>query len=51
MFIISLVSLAFMGCGESGTVDTSEGNQGDESKGTIGISVLTLGNPFFNVRK
>ncbi len=49
MFIISLVSLAFMGCGESGTVDTSEGNQGDESKGTIGISVLTLGNPFFNV--
>lgn len=38
-----------MGCGESGTVDTSEGNQGDESKGTIGISVLTLGNPFFNV--
>jgi ribose transport system substrate-binding protein len=49
MFIISLVSLAFMGCGEGGTVDTSEGNQGDESKGTIGISVLTLGNPFFNV--
>jgi ribose transport system substrate-binding protein len=49
MFIISLLSLAFMGCGESGTVDTSEGNQGDESKGTIGISVLTLGNPFFNV--
>jgi ribose transport system substrate-binding protein len=49
IFIISLVSLAFMGCGESGTVDTSEGNQGDESKGTIGISVLTLGNPFFNV--
>lgn len=49
MFIISLVSLAFSGCGESGKVDTSEGNQGDESKGTIGISVLTLGNPFFNV--
>lgn len=49
MFIISLLSLAFMGCGESGTVDTSEGNQGGESKGTIGISVLTLGNPFFNV--
>ena len=49
MFIISLVSLSFIGCGEGGTVDTSEGNQGDESKGTIGISVLTLGNPFFNV--
>ena len=49
MFIISLVSLAFMGCGEGGTADISEGNQGDESKGTIGISVLTLGNPFFNV--
>ena len=49
MFIISLVSLAFMGCGEGGTGDSSNGNQGDETKGTIGISVLTLGNPFFNV--
>lgn len=49
MFIISLLSLAFMGCGDGGTSDSSDRNQGGESKGTIGISVLTLGNPFFNV--
>ncbi len=49
MFIISLLSLTFMGCGDGGMSDSSDENQGGGSKGTIGISVLTLGNPFFNV--
>ena len=46
IFIISLFTLGIMGCGETGN---SSSEQGSESKGTIGVSVLTLGNPFFNV--
>jgi len=46
IFIISLFTLGIMGCGDTGT---SSVDQGSESKGTIGVSVLTLGNPFFNV--
>ena len=43
IFIISLFTLGIMGCGETGN---SSSEQGSESKGTIGVSVLTLGNPF-----
>ena len=46
IFIISLLALGIMGCGEAGN---SSVDQEGESKGTIGVSVLTLGNPFFNV--
>jgi ribose transport system substrate-binding protein len=46
IFIISLLTLGIIGCGEAGT---SSVDQESESKGTIGVSVLTLGNPFFNV--
>ena len=46
IFIISLFTLGIMGCGEEAD---SSGDQGSESKGIIGVSVLTLGNPFFNV--
>lgn len=46
IFIISLLTLGIIGCGEA---DNSSVDQESESKGTIGVSVLTLGNPFFNV--
>jgi ribose transport system substrate-binding protein len=49
MFIISLLTLALVGCGD-GLSDKEEGEVGGtESKGVIGVSVLTLGNPFFSV--
>ena len=42
-----IIGLLFTSCGGDGQNVTSEGES--ESKGTIGVSVLTLGNPFFNV--
>lgn len=49
IFIISLLTLGLVGCGDG--VSDKEGGQvgGTESKGVIGVSVLTLGNPFFSV--
>ena len=41
-----LTSTLFLGCGGK---DSSEEGQNTSSKGTIGVSVLTLGNPFFSV--
>ncbi|MBT3667681.1 MAG: substrate-binding domain-containing protein [Opitutae bacterium] len=48
MLIISLLSLVFLGCG-GGSSEDGPAEVGAEIKGTIGVSVLTLGNPFFNV--
>ena len=47
MFIISILTLIIVGCGDGGS-DQGEGKE-NKSKGTIGVSVLTLGNPFFSV--
>lgn len=49
IFIISLLTLGLVGCGDG--VSDKEGGQvgGTENKGVIGVSVLTLGNPFFCV--
>ena len=44
MFIISILTLIIVGCGDGGS-DQGEGKE-NKSKGTIGVSVLTLGNPF-----
>ena len=41
-----LTSTLFLGCGGK---DSSEEGKNTSSKGTIGVSVLTLGNPFFSV--
>ena len=38
-----------MGCGEGGSNEEQGGDDKGNSKGTIGVSVLTLGNPFFSV--
>ena len=43
-----LVSLLITSCGGSENVSTSN-DQESKSNGTIGVSVLTLGNPFFSV--
>ncbi len=49
-FTISVIflCLTFSGCGGGGE-ETTSGNDSSKSKGTIGFSVLTLGNPFFSV--
>ena len=47
--ILSLVVLIFTSCGGGNSENSSEGGDDTGNKGTIGISVLTLGNPFFNV--
>ena len=48
-FLLSFVfSISFTGCGGGGS-DTSTDENKTASKGTIGVSVLTLGNPFFSV--
>ena len=47
MLAMPIIGLLFTSCGGDGQNVTSQG--GLESKGTIGVSVLTLGNPFFNV--
>ena len=43
-----LGSLLFTSCGEGVNVSTTN-DQESKSNGTIGVSVLTLGNPFFSV--
>ena len=43
-----LGSLLFTSCGDGENVSTSN-DQESKSNGTIGVSVLTLGNPFFSV--
>ena len=47
MLVMPLIALFFNSCGGGGQNANSDGES--ESKGTIGVSVLTLGNPFFNV--
>ena len=47
MLAMPIIGLLFTSCGGDGQNVTSQGES--ESKGTIGVSVLTLGNPFFNV--
>ena len=47
MLVTPLIALFFNSCGGGGQNANSDGES--ESKGTIGVSVLTLGNPFFNV--
>lgn len=42
-----IIALLLTSCGGDGQNVNSQGES--ESKGTIGVSVLTLGNPFFNV--
>ena len=42
-----IIALLLTSCGGDGQKVNSQGES--ESKGTIGVSVLTLGNPFFNV--
>ena len=46
IFIISLITLSIMGCGERGSNEEQGGDDKGNIKGTIGVSVLTLGNPF-----
>ena len=46
-FYLSL-TFFFSGCGEK-SLDSTKDSENQNSKGTIGISVLTLGNPFFSV--
>ena len=45
--VLPLIALLFTSCGGDGQNINSQGES--EKKGTIGVSVLTLGNPFFNV--
>ena len=47
--VLSLVVLIFTSCGGGSSEQNSKSGNSNGSKGTIGISVLTLGNPFFNV--
>lgn len=47
--VLSLVVLMFTSCGGGSSEQISKSGNSNGSKGTIGISVLTLGNPFFNV--
>ena len=47
--VLSLVVLMFASCGGGSSEQNSKSENNNGSKGTIGISVLTLGNPFFNV--
>ena len=47
--VLSLVVLMFTSCGGGSSEQNSKSENNNGSKGTIGISVLTLGNPFFNV--
>ena len=47
--VLSLVVLMFTSCGGGSSEQNSKSGNSNGSKGTIGISVLTLGNPFFNV--
>ena len=47
--VLSLVVLMFASCGGGSSEQNSKSENSNGSKGTIGISVLTLGNPFFNV--
>ncbi len=47
--VLSLVVLMFTSCGGGSSEQNSKSENSNGSKGTIGISVLTLGNPFFNV--
>ena len=47
MWVMPIIALLLTSCGGDGQNVNSQGES--ESKGTIGVSVLTLGNPFFNV--
>ena len=47
MLVMPIIALLLTSCGGDGQNVNSQGES--ESKGTIGVSVLTLGNPFFNV--
>ena len=47
MWVMPIIALLLTSCGGDGQKVNSQGES--ESKGTIGVSVLTLGNPFFNV--
>jgi ribose transport system substrate-binding protein len=47
MWVMPIITLLLTSCGGDGQKVNSQGES--ESKGTIGVSVLTLGNPFFNV--
>lgn len=49
--ILPLIVLFALGCGigENGGGDQAREDDESMSKGTIGVSVLTLGNPFFSV--
>ena len=47
MLVMPIIGLLFTSCG--GEVQNVNSQGESESKGTIGVSVLTLGNPFFNV--
>ena len=47
-FALPLIAAACLtGCGPSSSISASTAKKG--SKGTVGVSVLTLGNPFFRV--
>ena len=47
MLVMPIIAFLLTSCGGDGQNVNSQGES--ESKGTIGVSVLTLGNPFFNV--
>ena len=47
MWVMPIIALLLTSCGGDGQIINSQGES--EKKGTIGVSVLTLGNPFFNV--
>ena len=47
MLVMPIIALLLTSCGGDGQNVNSQGES--ESKGMIGVSVLTLGNPFFNV--
>ena len=49
IFIISLLTSLIVGCGGGNLSEGKGGGTEGNSKGTIGVSVLTLGNPFFSV--
>ncbi|MBT7649519.1 MAG: substrate-binding domain-containing protein [Opitutae bacterium] len=49
IFIISILTSLIVGCGGGNLSEGKGGGTEGDSKGTIGVSVLTLGNPFFSV--
>jgi ribose transport system substrate-binding protein len=47
--LLLVLLLGMMGCGVSSDQQNAETRDGKKIKGTVGVSVLTLGNPFFRV--